>query len=267
MVDRLRRWNGWRIKDVKVDPRMTPKAAAKYLPGDEYNNVIGQGITDVLRRGKFIIFMTSSGALLCHNAMSGYWDSTIEPWTFDYVEGDRKPGENDVRVELMVECMNDVWTLRFHDARMFGSLHFVNPSQLAAKLDKLGPEALNTKHVYQPDKMLTRFSFQEACKSKKQIKEVMCEQERMTGIGNIYSVEALWRAKINPHRPANSLTPDEQADLLIRIREVLREAIDRKLDYSGLQVYRRQRCPECLAAIRHGKLKGRTIHWCPECQK
>lgn len=267
MVDRLRRWRGWCIKDVKIDKRMTLKAAAKYLPNDEYNNVIGQCITDVCRRGKFIVMLTSSGALLCHNAMSGYWDSTIEPWTFDYVEGDREPSDNDVRVELMVECMGDVWTLRFHDARMFGSLHFMDPAKLAEKLDKLGPEALITQHAYMPFRGVNAETFHAALQSKKPVKEVICEQERMTGVGNIYSVEALWRAGISPHRPANGLTDQEEVDLRLSIQEVLRNAIDRRLDYSGLQVYRRQKCAECGGNIRTEELKGRTIHWCPQCQK
>ena len=112
MVQRLQNWRGWRITDVKIDARMSAKAAKKFLPGDEYNSVIGQAVVDVYRRGKFIIFMTSSGAILAHNAMSGYWDMLEDPWTFDYVEGDRTSKDTDVRVMFKLECFGEQKTLR-----------------------------------------------------------------------------------------------------------------------------------------------------------
>jgi len=268
MVDRLQRWRGWRVKDVHVDGRMTIAAAKKYLPGDEYNDVIGQCITDVCRRGKFIVFLTSSGALLCHNAMSGYWDSTLEPWTFDYVEGKRTPAMADVRVELQLESgEGDVWTLRFHDARMFGSLRFVSPGQLAAKLDMLGPEALNTAHAYQPLEMMTDQKFDAVCQSKKAIKEVITDQSKIVGVGNIYAAEALWLARIDPRRSASILNVVERARLLSAVRDVMQQAIDRKLDYDGLKVYRRKQCPTCASPVAVEEIKGRKTYWCSTCQK
>jgi formamidopyrimidine-DNA glycosylase len=267
MVERFQRWKGWRITDVEVDPEMTPAAAKKYLPEDEYNTVIGQAITGVYRRGKFIVITTSSGALLCHNAMSGYWDSTLEPWTFDYVEGARKPHDSDVRVDLKLESAKEVWYVRFHDARMFGSLRFVDPAALATKLSTIGPEVVGSTHLYEPKEVITAEEFGRALNKGKAVKELLMDQSRMAGLGNIYAAEALWYAGISPMRLGMTLSGAELHKLFEECGNVLNAAVIRKLNYDGLKIYRRKTCSRCKGPVTAEKLKGRTTHWCPACQK
>jgi len=267
MVRRLQSWKGWRITDVKVDVRMSSKAAKKFLPGDEYNSVIGQGIVDVYRRGKFIIFMTSSGAILAHNAMSGYWDMLEDPWTFDYVEGQRASTDADVRVMFKLEMFGEQKTLRFHDARMFGSVRYMDPTQLAVKLSKLGPEADHTMSLYEPVQVLTSEHFNALCTGHyKSVKELLMNQDKIAGIGNIYASEACWFAGVDPHRTSDSLTGVERNRLFLGIRSVLRQALERRLDYGGLKVYRRKQCQNCESPIITDKIKGRSTYWCARCQ-
>jgi formamidopyrimidine-DNA glycosylase len=278
MVDRLQPWVGYGIVVVKVDPGMSARAAAKYLPPDEAAAVVGQTIRGVFRRGKFIVFMLERGALLCHNAMSGYWDSSDSPWTFDYVEGKRDPGEGDVRVQLMVgrlfpDAEGNNWAgrpygLRFHDARMFGSLRYVSPEDLAAKLSALGPDAYRTAHLYEPNAVMDEDRFVAAFgKSRHAIKAALMEQDRMAGVGNIYASEACWVAGIDPRRACRDLTKEDLQALFAAVHVALRGALLRKLDYGGLKIYRRKECPQCKTAVVAEDLKGRKTFWCPTCQK
>jgi formamidopyrimidine-DNA glycosylase len=77
-------------------------------------------VIDVYRMGKRVVFDLASGAyIVIHNAMTGYLDWAHEPWTFDYVEGKRKVAATDIRVQFH---FSDGKILRFHDARLFGSV-------------------------------------------------------------------------------------------------------------------------------------------------
>jgi formamidopyrimidine-DNA glycosylase len=269
MAERLQEWKGWRIEDVMVDTGLSPAASKRYLPGDEYNSVLGQAIQDVCRRGKYLVFVTSSGALLCHNAMSGYWDSALEPWTFDYVEGKRVSSSKDIRVGLTLECGTIQRTLYFHDTRKFGSLHFVDPTTLAQKLSKLGPDAMQTPRMYEhrwmhPEDMVRVF------RSPKTVKEILMDQTKIAGVGNIYASEACWYAGISPFRVANTLPEIGSTSVLrvfLSVRSALYIALKRKLDYKGLMVYRQKECRVCKGPIRSQELKGRNTFWCPKCQE
>ena len=278
MAERLQRWVGERITDVWVDQGMSLKAGAKYLPGDEYNAVIGQAITGVSRRGKYLVIDTSSGALLCHNAMSGYWDADDDPWTFDYVEGKRVASLRDVRVSLRMGdngCFTIAPWIQFHDARKFGSLRFMEKRAVEEKLKYLGPEAMKTPRCLEP-KGIDFDQFWDVLRSPKPVKEVLMDQSRIAGIGNIYASEACFLAGINPLTPAQQIPRDHGIDaedqsktalsLLLAIRTALYCALRRNLSYDGLVVYRRKECKVCKGPISSQEVKGRSTWWCPACQ-
>jgi formamidopyrimidine-DNA glycosylase len=109
------------------------------------------------------------------------------------------------------------------------------------------------------------------------------DQSFISGIGNIYAAECLFRAKINPERPAQSLTDLEIKTLLSQIKEVLKSAIKHggstvddyvrlsggKGDYSKLhQVYGREGkpCFVCESSVKKMFLGGRGTYFCPGCQ-
>ena len=266
MVGRLQDYVGMEV--LWASP--TSEAGYKGLPEEVQ---IGQKLKGVFRRGKFIVFMLERDAILTHNAMSGYWDVKGKPWTFDYVEGKRTSKESDVRVELELEDPDgpeEIIVLQFHDARKFGSLRIVSPSDLAAKLSELGPEVMTSKHLYEPSAVIDEATFVEVLrKSKKPVKEVMMDQGKIAGLGNIYAAEACWVARTDPFRAGNTLTEGAAAQLYHASVMVLQSALDRSLDYSGLHVYRRKTCGLCdpIVEIKSAKLKGRTTYWCPSCQK
>jgi formamidopyrimidine-DNA glycosylase len=266
MVERLQRYSGKTISAADIENN------DRYLRPAEIARLLGQRIGGVFRRGKFIIFMLDRGSLLCHNAMSGYWDDADDPWSFDYVEGGRAATESDVRASFIIH--DPTWPLltaqrlRFHDSRKFGQLRYLEPDDLALKLSSLGPEAVGGRYLYEPSAVMTEDRFIETFQKLRQpIKAALMDQSKIAGIGNIYASEACWSALVDPRRPANDLDDDELDTLFACSKAVLRDALDRKLDYSELSVYRRNSCDSCGSRIVHEKLKGRSTYYCPRCQK
>jgi formamidopyrimidine-DNA glycosylase len=205
--------------------------------------------------------------------MSGYWDYKDRPWTFDYVEGKRQATESDVRIELTISATGPDRPadriLRFHDARLFGSLRFYPTWELESipSLKNLGPEFLETDHTFPRIPPMNRNTFDNGANNfKKSIKELLMTQEFGTGIGNIYAAESLFDAKIDPRRPAKSLSESEIMHLHGSTYFTLKQALKSNCDYTNLKVYRRKSCQKCLGEIKMEKLAGRSTYFCPNCQ-
>lgn len=263
MAQNLRGWIHDRSLDriEKIEVGRNPKN--RYAVGPELEGAI---CMDVFRRGKRLIFeLVQDGDkyLVCHNAMSGYWDCSTDPWTFDYVEGKRTPKESDVRVKIHLGSGK---VLRFHDSRLFGSLRVLTKNELAAEHASLGPDALSTPRLQHYAPTFNILDSAVFLSGKKPIKQLLLEQHRIAGLGNIYAVESLWLAGVRPDRPGNSLTTDEHQKITESIQLVLRAALDRSLDYGSLAVYRRQNCPDCGLKIEKIEVAKRSTYFCPTCQ-
>jgi len=115
------------------------------------------------------------------------------------------------------------------------------------------------------------------------VKNLLLNQNRLRGLGNIYSSEALFVARVHPARPAGALSTAELKRLLRALRQVLREAIAGQgttvSDYrtgeglpggyqNSLRVYDREGepCPRCRTPVERLVLAGRSAHFCPRCQ-
>jgi len=159
--------------------------------------------------------------------------------------------------------------LRFVDPRRFGRLSVIE------KFEAAGAEPLE-------------ISFEDFAalfhRRKTPIKSALLNQKLLSGVGNIYADEALFRAKVRPRRRAGSLTREELGRLHISLRKVLGEAIraggssisdyvDANGDEGWFQlkhrVYGRGRkpCLVCKTPIRRIIIAGRSSHYCPHCQK
>lgn len=166
--------------------------------------------------------------------------------------------------------------LLFEDMRTFGKIMATTPQRLAAWdfWTKLGPEPLEME----PDALLPRL------KGKRPIKSVLLDQETIAGIGNIYADESLFRAGINPLRPADQLNAAESRTLMLAIQEILKTAIQKGgstiRDYvdgqgksGGFQnsfaVYGRgsKTCVNCGTPLQKLKIGGRATVFCPACQE
>jgi formamidopyrimidine-DNA glycosylase len=166
--------------------------------------------------------------------------------------------------------------VRFVDPRRFGRLAVVSsPSSRIQSFEAPGDEPLEAK--------LERFC-ELFRRRKTPIKSALLNQKLLSGVGNIYADESLFRAGIRPRRRAASLTHDELRKLHAAVQQVLREAIaaggSSVSDYvdvdgeGGLfqlqhRVYGREGepCLVCGAPIKRITLAGRSSHYCPHCQK
>ncbi len=166
--------------------------------------------------------------------------------------------------------------LRFVDPRRFGRLAVVKLDPKAASgFAAPGDEPLNS----QLERFVELFR-----KRKTPIKSALLNQALLSGVGNIYADESLFRAGIRPRRRASSLTRQQLTKLHAALKEVLNEAIalggssvsdyvdaDGKEGFFQLQhrVYGREGepCLVCKTPIKRIVIAGRSSHYCPKCQK
>jgi len=225
----------------------------------------GQQITDIARRGKYLIFRLASGeALILHLRMSG--SLLLQE------KGDGSPHPD--RYTRAVFTLDNGVELRFCDRRKLGTVSLLADEHVVT--DKLGPEPLDSSFTTQ---VLT----ERLVRRKAPIKAVLCDQGVIAGIGNMYADEALFLARIHPLRKANSLSTNEITRLHQAIIQVLRCAIENGgasiSDYfrpggkqgsqqDAFKVAHRggKPCPTCATPIERIPLRNRGTYFCPKCQ-
>lgn len=220
----------------------------------------GRQVTGLSRRAKYLLIHLEPAdrTLIIHLGMSGRLSIVCSREAAD-------------RYAHTVLALDDGNELRFSDTRKFGRLYWLaDPESL---LGKLGPEPLSQSFTVQ-------WLIEALSRRKRAIKPLLLEQTWIAGLGNIYADESLFRAGLDPRRPANTLSPAEAAALHAGIREVLAEAIQHQgtsFDWvypdgrmqSRLQVYGRQgdSCAACGTPIERIVLGQRGTHFCPRCQR
>lgn len=238
----------------------------------------GREITGVGRRGKFVVVELDGGeALIVSLRMTG-------KLLF------RQPGAAEDKFVRAVIGFDDGTVLRFSDTRKFGRMAIVDRADLA--LDGERPRAragVPLHRVLGIEPLTPRFTTRWLreflqLRARSAIKPLLLDQRGIAGVGNIYAIEALWRARIHPLRAAGSLRADEVARLREALRFVLRKGIRlggaSRRDYVDarggegrmqreFQVYDRagEPCPRCGRAIVRTVVGGRGTFHCPRCQK
>lgn len=237
-------------------------------------------IKKIWRRAKNIIFDLSEGnSLLIHQKMTGHllagnWQQMGKEW-----KPIRKGPLNDPynRFLHLIFFLDNGEMLALSDARKFAKVELWKTDELEKELEKLGPEPL--------EKSFTLERFVNVLKNKKgKVKQVIMEPGVIAGIGNIYSSEMLWQAKIHPEKRVEKLSNKELELLYNSIRKVLELAVKlggesfsdyRKPDGSKgdfdteRKVYKRagENCSRCGNKIKRIKVGGRSAFFCPSCQK
>ena len=223
----------------------------------------GRKILTVTRRGKYLHFPLSKGHLIGHLRMSG--DMLIEPRLAK--DGHPLPTTPFSQAQFNLDSP---WRLVFKSVRKFGRLWLVDDPQ--SVLGALGPEPLgpdlNPETLYQ---MLQRHH--------RQMKPLLLDQTFIAGLGNIYTDESLFRAKIHPRRSSDTLSKAEAEKLYDAIREVLEMGIKTfgaSLDwiYRGgefqnhFNIHRRkgEPCPVCGTMVEKTTVGQRGTYFCPHCQ-
>jgi formamidopyrimidine-DNA glycosylase len=244
----------------------------------------GREITGVGRRGKFVVLELDGGeALIVSLRMTG-------KLLF------REPGAPDDTFVRATIGFADGTVLRFSDTRKFGRMAIVDRTDLAEDHLRRDLPAENSPRSRLPlhrvlgiEPLSSRFTTRWLreflqLRGRSAIKPLLLDQRGIAGVGNIYAIEALWRARIHPLRTAGSLRAEEVARLREALRFVLRKGIrlggaSRRdyLDARGdqgrmqreFQVYDRAAdpCPRCGRAIVRTVVGGRGTFHCPRCQK
>jgi formamidopyrimidine-DNA glycosylase len=180
-----------------------------------------------------------------------------------------------VHVDVAFEL--DKGVLAFADQRHFGRVQVWKSAEACPALAGLGVDAIS------PDFTAARLT-DLLVASKRRLKEFLLDQTRVAGIGNIYSSESLWHARLDPRRRANSLNPPESRRLHKAIVSVLTRALECCLHpppdfrdaswwFQGLEkilrVYDREgkRCRRCRNEIKRIAQGGRSTFFCAHCQK
>lgn len=226
--------------------------------------VKGRRVAGVARRAKNIVIDLGDGRLLVNLGMTGRLLVTRAK--------DQEPTHLGVRLAL-----DRGRELRYHDVRRFGRLWTMTEDEWRVWEGALGVEPLS-------DDFSDDWLRERAARSRVAIKSWLMDQGRVVGVGNIYASEALFRAGVDPRRPANSQSPEELARVRQGVRQVLREAIEFRgttlLDYrdaaggegafaARLKVYDRegQPCTVCNSPVRRVVQGGRSTFYCPACQR
>jgi formamidopyrimidine-DNA glycosylase len=229
-------------------------------------HLAGQVIKEVTRRGKYLIFRLASGeALILHLRMTG---SLLL----------RQKGDPSLESSPYVRAtfgLDDGTEILFTDRRKLGTISLVKDEN--EEIGKLGPEPFDPKFTLE-------FLAKQLRNRKAPIKAVLCDQEFIAGIGNMYADEALFFSRIHPLREANSLSFEE----LKRLHKAIREVLTRAISNGGASIsdYRRpggeqgrqqyafyaahrggQTCKVCATPIERIAVRNRGTYFCPKCQE
>jgi len=258
---------GKKIKKVQVSlPKMVKLSLIKFK-----KIVVGAKINCIGRRAKILILELNNGwSLLVHLKMSG---------RLIFRNQGEKLQAQDEKWNHLIYHFDDGSRLFHNDLRQFGYVKVVKTKELAEffKKEKLGPEPLDE------DFTLDDFSLLLKRRPNWKVKQFLMTPENIAGIGNIYSDEILYFAKIHPFRKVEDLTAAEIKKIFDGIKKILVEALKFKgtsqndyLDAFGqqgdyvkrLKVYGRegQMCKTCGGLIARRKMNGRSAHFCPACQ-
>jgi formamidopyrimidine-DNA glycosylase len=270
----LDRWvSGRTVCSVEV---LHPRAVRRHVagPDDFAAQLRGRELGPAQRRGKYLwLPLPGSGvSLLGHLGMSG--QLLVQP------EG--APDEKHLRIRVRFDdpaCTE----LRFVDQRTFGGL-------AVEDADPSDPDAapMSLAHIAR-DPLDPRFddtAFLAALRRRSSgVKRALLDQSLISGVGNIYADEALWRARTHWAKSTSKLRRADAAGLLAAVREVLADAlaaggtsfdslyvnVNGESGYFGrsLAVYGREGepCPRCGAPMRRASWMNRSSYFCPKCQR
>jgi formamidopyrimidine-DNA glycosylase len=245
-----------------------PRLLVGSSPASLKRKLRGAHIDAVNRRGKYILIeFDNQQVLLVHLRMTG---------KFQYLAADMPLPP----YAHVVFYLDDERRLVFCDMRQFGRMRLLNAKALFAlpQIESLAPEP------FTEDFSLPYF-LETLSRSRRSLKQLLLDQTRVLGLGNIYASEALFLARINPLKSAHNLSKQRALRLHQAIRDILQEAIDAgstlRIDltdadgsYFGTterfwRVYEREGepCVNCSAKIRRVVQGGRSTYYCPKCQR
>jgi len=270
---------GRTVRSVEV---RHPRSIRRHEAGAEdfAQRLVGAPITAARRRGKYLWlpFGADADCIDAHLGMSGQM----------LVQDGGAPDEKHLHIRL--RFADDGPELRFVDQRTFGGMaldHLVVPADAPPDTDRSQWVPAEIRHIARDpiDPEFDEAAFIARLRQRRSaVKRALLDQTLISGIGNIYADESLWRARLHGERLATSLTRPAAARLLGHVRDVLGEAlvaggtsfdalyvnVNGQSGYfdRALNVYGREDrpCARCGTAIRRSAFMNRSSFYCPRCQ-
>jgi formamidopyrimidine-DNA glycosylase len=256
-------------RKITVAELLRERLAPFDSPKDFAGKLKNSKINFVHRRGKHVLFdLDSNQTVITHLRMTG---------RFLLLPIERELPKH----SHAVFYFEDETRLAFQDQRHFGLMKIVETDKLseAKEIKNLAPEPFS-------EDFTPRYLRETFLKSKKTLKELLLDQTKVCGLGNIYASECMYLARVNPQVSANKLSVQKTNLLFEKIREVLAESIahgstmnvdPENIDgsyYGGAyegrwRVYDREKnpCAKCKTEIKRIVQGGRSTYFCPTCQK
>ncbi len=246
-----------------VGAEMLRPTVLRNLTGDGLEEALsGRRFTDVKRLGKHLVINLDNG-LRC---------LVINPMLAGRLQHVSARAKQRARTYIVLS-LSDGSQLRYTDARSMGKFYITDDPGLVPGLPELGPDALD------PD-LTPELFIRRSRRYRTQIKNILCRQSFVAGIGNAYADEILFRARIYPFRKRTEISDAEMRRIHRALRDVLTEAIDVLRERMGedigreeeirdfLQVHRRggQPCPVCGTSISEITAQRRISNFCRTCQ-
>jgi formamidopyrimidine-DNA glycosylase len=221
-------------------------------------------ISDITRRGKYLLLHAPTGAMILHLGMSG---RVVQHPSMQPVEK---------HTHAIFHFKPDTF-LHFIDPRRFGCILWVPKNEGHPLLDHLGLDPLDEATTAKALKVMAR-------KCKAPIKSFIMDSKRLTGVGNIYACESMFQGSLNPRRQAGKVTLREWENFMVSLKSILNNSIasggttlrdfftaDNTPGYYAinLSVYGKenQPCPICATPIIRITQTGRSTFYCKVCQK
>ena len=230
---------------------------------DDISRLVGQELRALKRRSKYILAEFETDQMLWHLGMSGSFRLST--------------AQDELRKhDHLILTFDDGTELRYHDPRRFGCILWLNDEHQKKLIDTLGPEplsdAFNADYLY--EKLRTK---------QVGIKIAIMDNHVVVGVGNIYATESLFNQGIHPAQPADTLSSEQIAGLVVEIKRILSHAIQlggsTLRDYTNamgengyfqqtLLAYGRagEMCVNCETTLENMKLGQRASVFCPQCQ-
>lgn len=257
---------GRAITDVTVhDARSLRRHVAG--PTDFADRLAGRTVVGAARRGKYLwMQLDHDDAVLCHLGMSGQF----------LISDADAPAPRHLRITV---GLGDGRELRFVDQRIFGGMSFSEDgAELPSEIAHIARDPLDP--LFDPDEFTARIR-----KRRTDVKRAILDQTLISGVGNIYADESLWRTPLHYARSTRQLRVREIDSLLGHIGDVMREALEQGgtsfdslyVNVNGnsgyfdrsLKVYGQQGkpCPRCGSEVVRESFMNRGSHFCPRCQR
>lgn len=228
-------------------------------------SIIGKTVRDIRRMGKYLLFDLDDITIVNHLRMEGkyYFRETLEDVT---------------KHDHIIFHLDNGQLLSYNDVRKFGTMQIVplHQENMLTSILNLGPEANN------PDIDFEQIT-QKITKSKRPIKSILLDQTVISGLGNIYVDETLFRAKINPLTKGMNLNIYQVKRIVTAAKTVLDQAIElggttirsyhsvdgvdgRFQNKLYVHTHANEPCKVCKDTIQKIKVGGRGTYYCPTCQ-